>query len=523
LECPNHDGVKVEGNQINTLPLNQVMRDLVQLIDHSVSSVPKCYKCESKDAEYWCEGDCKHSFCGSCWDIIHETGKYLRHTKTPIKDKPPEMPSCKEHSSEDEKGNYWCEGCSKEICGSCQELKHKDHKFIIITEFVKDVQEQHENGLQSVQSSLNYRCKRVDKVVTEIENESKNNQEKVTTAMTSLRQLIDQQERVLLEEIQNIETNEKKPIEEYKRKLQGEQQGLIEQIFNVVAVSKDKQPKKLLEAKKSFEDYITKMDSRLVELKPTTRIKNRISGIEKIKEMETQIQNVKVEKEPKYENQQLQQRITNNSDKSKLNLTDLALKDMDMEIVANELAINNALKTLELYKNQIGDLGAQYLADALRENKTLTNLQLYENQIGTDGLEHFADALRTNKTLDTLALGKNNIADETAQYIADGLKLNKKMEKQIREVNVVPVPVVPPRPPYENQQLRQRIAGNGNNTTLSLQNSNLTDQDMEIVADVLKTNTILTQLNLYTNKIGDLGAQHLADALKENKVSEIFD
>lgn len=32
FECPRRDGVKVQGNEINTLPANEVVRDLVQLI-----------------------------------------------------------------------------------------------------------------------------------------------------------------------------------------------------------------------------------------------------------------------------------------------------------------------------------------------------------------------------------------------------------------------------------------------------------------------------------------------------------
>ena len=115
---------------------------MIFYLDHPTSSAPKCHRCESNDAVHWCDSDCKHSFCGQCWDTIHEVGQYRNHTKIPIKDKPPEMPRCAEHTSEDEQGKYWCEGCSKEICGNCQLLKHKDHKFIIITEFVKDVQVQ---------------------------------------------------------------------------------------------------------------------------------------------------------------------------------------------------------------------------------------------------------------------------------------------------------------------------------------------------------------------------------------------
>jgi methionyl-tRNA formyltransferase len=181
-------------------------------------------------------------------------------------------------------------------------------------------------------------------MVTEIENESKTNQEKVTTTMASLRQLIDDQEQVLLEQIRNVEINDKEPTQEYKRNLQVEQQGLVEQILNVMAVWKDKQPKKLLEAKQSFDKYIQKMDSRLLELKPLTRIKNHLTGIEEIKEIETQIRNMKLEKLPKHKNEQLQQRIANNPDRSKLNLFNLKLNDMDMEIVANEMAMNNVRK-----------------------------------------------------------------------------------------------------------------------------------------------------------------------------------
>ena len=55
------------------------------------------------------------------------------------------------------------------------------------------------------------------------------------------------------------------------------------------------------------------------------------------------------------------------------------------------------------------------------------------------------------------------------------------MEDQIRKLNTVP---------YENPALVKRITDHGNSATLQLQGSNLTDQDMEIVADQLKTNRV---------------------------------
>ena len=180
--------------------------------------------------------------------------------------------------------------------------------------------------------------------MAEIESESKTNEEEVTKAMASLRQLIDKQEKDLIKQIRTGETNEKKTVEDYKQKLQGEQQGLIEEIFKVVAVCKDKQPKKLLDAKRSFEDYIKRMDSRLLELKPLTRIKNQVSGTDKIKELETQIRSIKLEQKKKHENAKLRQDIANNTDKSRLKLASMQLKDEDMELVADELKINNVRK-----------------------------------------------------------------------------------------------------------------------------------------------------------------------------------
>lgn len=188
--------------------------------------------------------------------------------------------------------------------------------------------------------SLNYRSNRTEKMITEIEEESQSNQSKVTVAITSLRQLIDEHEKALLGNIQEAEKEQKNTIEEYKRQLQGEQQGLIEQVLSLVLVSKDKQPKKRKEAKTVFDDYIKRTDARLLELKPLSRIKHHVQDLDKIKEMEAQIRNIKLEKLPKYQNQQLQQRITNNTDKSTLNLDSSKLTDLDMELVADELELN---------------------------------------------------------------------------------------------------------------------------------------------------------------------------------------
>ena len=74
------------------------------------------------------------------------------------------------------------------------------------------------------------------------------------------------------------------------------------------------------------------------------------------------------------------------------------------------------------------------------------------------------------------------------------------MEQQIREINKVAVPPTPPRPKHQNPKLQQQFDNNRSSTGLDFGGWNLTDDDMEIVADVLKTNTVRSHyvlLNIY--------------------------
>lgn len=71
--------------------------------------------------------------------------------------------------------------------------------------------------------------------------------------MASLHAIINQSKEDLLRDTVEDAEIHKRPVEEYKCQLQGEQQDLIQQVLTFMTVSRDRELKKLLEAKPSSE------------------------------------------------------------------------------------------------------------------------------------------------------------------------------------------------------------------------------------------------------------------------------
>jgi hypothetical protein len=180
-------------------------------------------------------------------------------------------------------------------------------------------------------------------MISDIEEESETNQSKVKAAMASFREIINQKEQDLLKDIVEDAEECKGTIKRYKCELQAEYQELIEQVLNFMTISRGKEPKKLLEAKKPFDDYRKKANERLIALKPLSRIKKHVAGLEKLDRMKNEIQNFTIDTVPKYENATLRQRIANSRNQATLDLSSATLTDQDMEIVASELEINKVM------------------------------------------------------------------------------------------------------------------------------------------------------------------------------------
>ncbi|XP_042750938.1 dynein regulatory complex subunit 5 [Lagopus leucura] len=82
------------------------------------------------------------------------------------------------------------------------------------------------------------------------------------------------------------------------------------------------------------------------------------------------------------------------------------------------------LEILHLCNNQICNEGAQALAQALAKNCTLTSLNLRLNHVEDEGGEAMGCALLTNTTLKSLHLGGNSLAEPTAVVFSQVLTHN---------------------------------------------------------------------------------------------------
>ena len=165
-----------------------------------------------------------------------------------------------------------------------------------------------------------------------------------------------------------------------------------------------------------------------------------------------------------------------------------------MGVVVQEAIINKQCKYLHLSSNKITSVGALILADALNDNKTLEELVLDDNRVCDDGVYSLVKTLSIkNNILKKLSLGNNGITNEGAKQLAQMIKTNKIL------------------------------------TCLKLYQNEITDGGIQILADAIeKHNTTIEVLDLFENKLlTDLSVDSLlqmiehTQSLKELDVSRV--
>ncbi len=184
----------------------------------------------------------------------------------------------------------------------------------------------------------------------------------------------------------------------------------------------------------------------------------------------------------------------------RLDLSQNKLGDRGAHVVGEVLASPECLlEDLDLSNNKIGHNGAYHLADAFIKghNKSLKILNLMDNNIETEGAEAFGVVLKFSHTLQELNLSRNSIGDNGVRLIAQGLIENEDTCLQGLDISWNGIKDA------GAGFLAEMLVQNSSLTLLNLKCNFICDSGMKALAESLKADMALEELNLVGNQMRD--------------------
>jgi Ran GTPase-activating protein (RanGAP) involved in mRNA processing and transport len=222
--------------------------------------------------------------------------------------------------------------------------------------------------------------------------------------------------------------------------------------------------------------------------------------------------------------------LRNNSCLQDLRLGNNKLGPKGLKALVTDVAAHPTLERLDIPNNDIKCRGIALLAQALMNNTLpgvdgstssqssrcpLRHLDITCNQIGPQGMSALVTMLILDRRISTLHCGTNHLGPEGADHLALVLKHNYTLKELFMEENGI-------GPAAASRLVEQLVEEGGNRIcTSALERLNLARNSIGEVgatklAQVLKTNTVLTDIDLAGNNIGSMGAVQLAEALANN-------
>ncbi len=163
--------------------------------------------------------------------------------------------------------------------------------------------------------------------------------------MGSLREIIDQHETAMMQQVLTVEKDQRKQFEDYKTLLKSELQSLNTQKATLEVLLSSKNQTTLLQSSKRLVEYMDQTSGTLTSLSIPTITEYYLEGIDELQSLgEKIIQCGKYIQAPPYHNPQLEKIIDTNQRKQQLNLSNNSLSDPDMIIVTNVLRKNTVSK-----------------------------------------------------------------------------------------------------------------------------------------------------------------------------------
>ncbi|CAF1089309.1 unnamed protein product [Adineta steineri] len=213
-----------------------------------------------------------------------------------------------------------------------------------------------------------------------------------------------------------------------------------------------------------------------------------------------------------YRNRKLEEEINSCKSCSRIDLRKQKITDLDMEFIIQEAVINKQCTMLWFSDNQLTSQSVSILASTLHNNTTLEGLSLCHNGINDVNISHLSQILSDSKTkLNRLALTSNEITDEGVQYLAEMLKTNHSLTQLWLGSNQIT---------DRGMQYLADVLAHRNRTlhVLSLTwNKLITDLSVDSIINMLEYNQTLRTVCLSNCDLSDIGKERLREAIKLRK------
>ncbi|KAI1314783.1 hypothetical protein EDD11_001711 [Mortierella claussenii] len=195
-----------------------------------------------------------------------------------------------------------------------------------------------------------------------------------------------------------------------------------------------------------------------------------------------------------------------------LSMSRSGVNDKSIKHIAKILAKNEVLKELDLSNNRITAQGIGTLCEALLYNRVLTRLCVQSNNIKKEGAQSLANLLTKNKVLRHLNVGSNGLGSEGCIMVANAVRYNRALTSLSLDMNEMG--------PMGATAIAAALASNRHLLYLYIPHNNIGDQGLVDLCGGLMRNNHIVGLDLELNHIGSgqsgLGMRALADVLKKN-------
>eukprot|EP00942_MAST-04A_sp_MAST-4A-sp1_P003575 g3575.t1 len=175
--------------------------------------------------------------------------------------------------------------------------------------------------------------------------------------------------------------------------------------------------------------------------------------------------------------------------------------------LGNGLKTNTSFESLYMGQNNLYNVERLQFLDFLSVNKTLKELHLNDNNLNSNGARVIAKALEANKCLHLLNLERNLIDNDGMKALfGNMLSKNSTLKSLLLCSNKI----------TSGEYIANGLKVNKGLTNLDLSKNNLKDNGIISIASSLSQNNVLETINLSDNDCGEGGSKALALSLCNN-------